>query len=180
MSTNVDNRLLKSNDTSTGMSLKSALGLEQEQEQSRPASMNKAATANYLSSLRREQDEVGDNLSRSMNKLNQSLSQAAAKSDTAPVDEQAQKMAVYSKLAGKLIDRDSSLQEKVAQNLSSNSNVVRTKDASESLQKAMDNLPPALKEGTQAGKDLAKFMVENLVTLSDRKQMGAGLSLIHI
>ena len=175
MSTNVDNRLLKSNDTSTGMSLKSALGLEQEQEQSRPASMNKAATANYLSSLRREQDEVGDNLSRSMNKLNQSLSQAAAKSDTAPVDEQAQKMAVYSKLAGKLIDRDSSLQEKVAQNLSSNSNVVRTKDASESLQKAMDNLPPALKEGTQAGKDLAKFMVENLVTLSDRKQMGAGL-----
>ena len=175
MSTNVDNRLLKSNDTSTGMSLKSALGLEQEQEQSRPASMNKAATANYLSSLRREQDEVGDNLSRSMNKLNQSLSQAAAKSDTAPVDEQAQKMAVYSKLAGKLIDRDSSLQEKVAQNLSSNSNVVRSKDASESLQKAMDNLPPALKEGTQAGKDLAKFMVENLVTLSDRKQMGAGL-----
>ena len=175
MSTNVDNRLLKSNDTSTGMSLKSALGLEQEQEQSRPASMNKAATANYLSSLRREQDEVGDNLSRSMNKLNQSLSQAAAKSDTAPVDEQAQKMAVYSKLAGKLIDRDSSLQEKVAQNLSSNSNVVRSKDASESLQKAMDNLPPALKEGTQAGKDLAKFMVENLVALSDRKQMGAGL-----
>ena len=175
MSTNVDNRLLKSNDTSTGMSLKSALGLEQEQEQSRPASMNKAATANYLSSLRREQDEVGDNLSRSMNKLNQSLSQAATKSDTAPVDEQAQKMAVYSKLAGKLIDRDSSLQEKVAQNLSSNSNVVRSKDASESLQKAMDNLPPALKEGTQAGKDLAKFMVENLVTLSDRKQMGAGL-----
>ena len=175
MSTNVDNRLLKSNDTSTGMSLKSALGLEQEQEQSRPASMNKAATANYLSSLRREQDEVGDNLSRSMNKLNQSLSQAATKSDTATVDEQAQKMAVYSKLAGKLIDRDSSLQEKVAQNLSSNSNVVRTKDASESLQKAMDNLPPALKEGTQAGKDLAKFMVENLVTLSDRKQMGAGL-----
>ena len=175
MSTNVDNRLLKSNDTSTGMSLKSALGLEQEQEQSRPASMNKAATANYLSSLRREQDEVGDNLSRSMNKLNQSLSQAAAKSDTAPVDEQSQKMAVYSKLAGKLIDRDSSLQEKVAQNLSSNSNVVRSKDASESLQKAMDNLPPALKEGTQAGKDLAKFMVENLVTLSDRKQMGAGL-----
>ncbi len=175
MSTNVDNRLLKSNDTSTGMSLKSALGLEQEQEQSRPASMNKAATANYLSSLRREQDEVGDNLSRSMNKLNQSLSQAAAKSDTAPVDEQAQKMAVYSKLAGKLIDRDSSLQEKVAQNLSSNSNIVRSKDASESLQKAMDNLPPALKEGTQAGKDLAKFMVENLVTLSDRKQMGAGL-----
>ena len=175
MSTNVDNRLLKSNDTSTGMSLKSALGLEQEQEQSRPASMNKAATANYLSSLRREQDEVGDNLSRSMNKLNQSLSQAAAKSDTVTVDEQAQKMAVYSKLAGKLIDRDSSLQEKVAQNLSSNSNVVRSKDASESLQKAMDNLPPALKEGTQAGKDLAKFMVENLVTLSDRKQMGAGL-----
>ena len=175
MSTNVDNRLLKSNDTSTGMSLKSALGLEQEQEQSRPASMNKAATANYLSSLRRKQDEVGDNLSRSMNKLNQSLSQAAAKSDTSPVDEQAQKMAVYSKLAGKLIDRDSSLQEKVAQNLSSNSNVVRTKDASESLQKAMDNLPPALKEGTQAGKDLAKFMVENLVALSDRKQMGAGL-----
>ena len=175
MSTNVDNRLLKSNDTSTGMSLKSALGLEQEQEQSRPASMNKAATANYLSSLRREQDEVGDNLSRSMNKLNQSLSQAAAKSDTVTVDEQAQKMAVYSKLAGKLIDRDSSLQEKVAQNLSSNSNVVRTKDASESLQKAMDNLPSALKEGTQAGKDLAKFMVENLVTLSDRKQMGAGL-----
>ena len=71
-----------------------------------------------------------------MNKLNQSLcSSTATKSDTATVDEQAQKMAVYSKLAGKLIDRDSSLQEKVAQNLSSNSNVVRTKDASESCKK---------------------------------------------
>ena len=174
MSTNIDNRLHKSNDTPS-MSLKSALSLGSESESARTVSMNKAATTTYLNSLSYEQDDVGDSLSRSMNKLNQSLSQAASANHESAVDEQAEKMAVYSKLAGKLIDRDSSLQEKVAQDLSKNSNIVRTKDASESLQKAMGNLPSALKEGTQAGKDLAKFMVENLVTLSDRKQMGAGL-----
>ena len=175
MSTNIDNSLHKSNDTSTGVSLKSALGFGSDKASTSSASINKAATTSYLNSLSYEQDNVGENLSRSMNKLNQSLSQAASSLHEGVVDEQAEKMAVYSKLASKIIERDSSLQEKVAQDLSKNSSIVRNKEASESLQKAMDNLPSKLKEGTQAGKDLAKFMVENLVTLSDHRQMGAGL-----
>ena len=175
MSTNVDNRLQRTSAADTSrISLKSALTGE-DKEASRSPAMNKAATVSYLNSLSREQDEVGDSLSRSMNRLNQSLGNAMSAAGEPEVDSQAEQMAVYSKLAGKLIDRDSSLQEKVAQNLSSGSSTVRTRDAAESLQKAMNSLPATLKEGTQTGKDLAKFMVENLVTLSDRRHMGAGL-----
>ena len=175
MSTNVDNRLQRTSAADTSrISLKSALTGE-DKEASRSPAMNKAATVSYLNSLSREQDEVGDSLSRSMNRLNQSLGNAMSSAGEPEVDSQAEQMAVYSKLAGKLIDRDSSLQEKVAQNLSSGSSTVRTRDAAESLQKAMNSLPATLKEGTQTGKDLAKFMVENLVTLSDRRHMGAGL-----
>lgn len=173
MSNTVDNRLLRANQPKAGLTTNVAKK-DSEQLAKQGSSINRSATTHYLNTLSSERDEVGDTLSRSMNRLNQSLGQAAAQSSEV-VDEQAEKMAVYTKLAGKLINRDSNLQEKVAQDLSSGTNAVRSRDAAQSLEKAMQNMPSSLKEGTQAGKDLAKFMVENLVNLTDTKNMGAGL-----
>ena len=174
MSNNVDTRLQRTN-ASVGISGKSVKESREKDANTSSTQMSRAATTRYLNSLSRQQDDVGDTLSRSMNKLNQSLSHAASSNEEVAVDEQAEKMAVYTKLAGKIISRDANLQDKVAHNLSSGSNTVRSKDAVDSLQQAMSKMPSSLKEGTQSGKDLAKFMVENLVTLTDTKNMGAGL-----
>ncbi|MDT3663698.1 MAG: hypothetical protein ROM54_09350, partial [Anaerobiospirillum sp.] len=143
----------------------------------RPAAINRPATTQYLNTIAHEQDEVGEALARSINRVNQSLSQASQSPDheQAPVDPQAKSMAVYTRLAGKLIDRDQGLQEKIAHNLSEPSHPVKTKDAAHSLQQVMAKLPERLQEGTSSGKELAKFMVQNLVQLTNTKNMGAGL-----
>ena len=142
----------------------------------RPA-LNRPATTQYLNQIAHEQDEVGEALARSINRVNQGLSQASYAPDDAdaPVDAQAKSMAVYTKLAGKLIDRDQGLQNRVAHNLSESNHPIKAKDAAHSLQQAMERLPERLQEGTTSGKELAKFMVQNLVQLADTKNMGAGL-----
>ena len=186
MHNNVNQRLQRTaSEQAAATSLRLTAAGKQSTESSKTPSMNRPATTQYLNIISYEQDEVGDVLARSMSKLKQSLSQAAtttAQQDSGmlddsanKVDSQAEKMAVYSKLAGKIINRDQALQERVAQNLSTSKRLVRSRDAATSLQQAMDKLPAQLKEGTNAGRDLAKFMVENLVSLTDTKNMGAGL-----
>ena len=186
MHNNVNQRLQRTaNEQAAATSLRLQAAEKQSTESAKTPSMNRPATTQYLNIISYEQDEVGDVLARSMSKLKQSLSQAAtttAQQDSGmlddsanKVDSQAEKMAVYSKLAGKIINRDQALQERVAQNLSTSKRLVRSRDAATSLQQAMDKLPAQLKEGTNAGRDLAKFMVENLVSLTDTKNMGAGL-----
>lgn len=146
-----------------------------EEAKAKTPELNRPATTQYLNIVANERDDLGDNLSRSYNKLNQALTQTAAAPNEQSVDEQSEKMASYSKLAAKVIDRDPHLQEQVAQDLSTGKKLVRSRNASDTLQDAMSNLPRPLKEGTNSGKQLAKFIVENLVTLTDTKNMGAGL-----
>ena len=175
MQNNVDNRLQQ---TATHSAQSSKITKSSDSSASSSKSvptMNRPATTQYLTIISHEQDEVGETISRSMSHLNQSLTQTAANPEGQKIDEQSEQMAVYTKLASKVINRDQALQERVAQNLSTSKRLVRSRDAADSLQQAMDNLPRPLKEGTQAGKDLAKFMVENLVSLTDTKNMGAGL-----
>ena len=180
MTNSVDPRLQRTAEQSAATNLRRrSSGDSSSTSTSRTPSMNRPATTQYLNIISYEQDEVGDALARSMSKMKQSLSQTATISSELEseikVDKQAESMAVYSKLAGKIINRDQALQERVAQNLSTSKKLVRSRDAASSLQQAMDKLPPQLKEGSAAGKDLAKFMVENLVNLTDTKNMGAGL-----
>ena len=182
MTNSVDPRLQRTAEQSAATNLRrrsSGDSSSSSTSTSRTPSMNRPATTQYLNIISYEQDEVGDALARSMSKMKQSLSQTATISSELEseikVDKQAESMAVYSKLAGKIINRDQALQERVAQNLSTSKKLVRSRDAASSLQQAMDKLPPQLKEGSAAGKDLAKFMVENLVNLTDTKNMGAGL-----
>ena len=180
MTNSVDPRLQRTAEQSAATNLRRrSSGDSSSTSTSRTPSMNRPATTQYLNIISYEQDEVGDALARSMSKMKQSLSQTATVSSELEseikVDKQAESMAVYSKLVGKIINRDQALQERVAQNLSTSKKLVRSRDAASSLQQAMDKLPPQLKEGSAAGKDLAKFMVENLVNLTDTKNMGAGL-----
>lgn len=137
--------------------------------------LNRPATTQYLNIVSHEQEELGDVLSRSYNRLNQALTQTASAPDNQTIDEQAEKMGTYAKLAVKVINRDPHLQEQVAQDLSTGKKLVRSRNAADSLQESLSNLPRSLKEGTNTGKQLAKFIVENLVSLTDTKNMGAGL-----
>lgn len=177
MSNNVDTRLQRTQAQQTaGIKNKTGTSESKSADSSVPT-MNRPATTQYLNLLSRERAEVGESMARSMNKLNQSLTNAANAGEKAAAnaDSASESMAVYSKLANKVISRDQTLQERVAQNLSTNKKLVRSRDAADTLQGAMNNLPKALKEGTPAGKELAKFVVESLVTLTDTKNMGAGL-----
>lgn len=137
--------------------------------------LNRPATTQYLNIVSHEQDELGDVLSRSYNRLNQALTQTASAPENQTIDEQAEKMGTYAKLAVKVINRDPHLQEQVAQDLSTGKKLVRSRNAADTLQESLSNLPRPLKEGTNTGKQLAKFIVENLVSLTDTKNMGAGL-----
>lgn len=137
--------------------------------------LNRPATTQYLNIVSHEQEELGDVLSRSYNRLNQALTQTASAPDNQTIDEQAEKMGTYTKLAVKVINRDPHLQEQVAQDLSTGKKLVRSRNAADTLQESLSNLPRPLKEGTNTGKQLAKFIVENLVSLTDTKNMGAGL-----
>lgn len=137
--------------------------------------LNRPATTQYLNIVSHEQEELGDVLSRSYNRLNQALTQTASAPDNQTIDEQSEKMGTYAKLAVKVINRDPHLQEQVAQDLSTGKKLVRSRNAADTLQESLSNLPRPLKEGTNTGKQLAKFIVENLVSLTDTKNMGAGL-----
>ena len=181
MDNNLDSKLQRTMEQAPARlskaSLKALNSTAEKAPSTRPAALNRPATTQYLNTIAHEQDEVGEALARSINRVNQSLSQASHSPDSeqTTVDSQAKSMAVYTRLAGKLIDRDQGLQEKVAHNLSEPTRPVKTRDAAHSLQQAMAQLPERLQEGTSSGKELAKFMVQNLVQLANTKNMGAGL-----
>ena len=181
MNNNLDSKLQRTMEQAPARlskaSLKALNSTAEKAPSTRPAAINRPATTQFLNTIAHEQDEVGEALARSINRVNQSLSQASHSPDSeqAPVDSQAKSMAVYTRLAGKLIDRDQGLQEKVAHNLSEPTRPVKTREAAHSLQQAMAQLPERLQEGTSSGKELAKFMVQNLVQLANTKNMGAGL-----
>ena len=181
MNNNLDSKLQRTMEQAPARlskaSLKALNSTAEKAPSTRPAAINRSATTQFLNTIAHEQDEVGEALARSINRVNQSLSQASHSPDSeqAPVDSQAKSMAVYTRLAGKLIDRDQGLQEKVAHNLSEPTRPVKTREAAHSLQQAMAQLPERLQEGTSSGKELAKFMVQNLVQLANTKNMGAGL-----
>ncbi|MBO5566222.1 MAG: flagellar hook-length control protein FliK [Succinivibrio sp.] len=140
--------------------------------------INASATVSYLSVLSREQGLLSEGLSRSLNNLQSTLNEyiknpEALKNISPDQAEEAQGQ--YKKLSAQVINRDPSLQEKVAQNLSTGKKLVRSRDAAQALSSSLDNLPPPLKEGTSAGKALSKFICESLVNLTDHGTMGAGL-----
>lgn len=141
------------------------------------AAVNLQATSKYLQLLSSQRGSVSEGLSQTLNSVQATLNEyvkdpSKAKEVSAAADESG---GVYRNLSVKLVERDRNLQEKVAQDLSDASRLVRSKDAADALSTEMERLPPSLSEGTEAGKALAKTVTSSLASLSDHGSMGAGL-----
>lgn len=153
-------------------------GSSEPSEKGGTAKINGPATANYLKMLSRDRGLLPEGLSRTLTSVQSTLNEYLnnpASLEKLEVNESQERSAVYKKLSTQVISRDSKLQERVAQSLSSSHRLVRSRDAADALSQGLDSLPSALKEGTKAGTALSKFICESLVDLTDHSSMGAGL-----
>ncbi len=134
------------------------------------APLNYNATSAYTTLLKARQDELPESMARTLNRLSSALN--------APVETISDTTASnspYTKLSLQLIGRDDKLKEQMAQSLSTSRHFVRQRDAAAEFEANTKNLPPALQESCRGGSELAKFICEGLVSLSDPQNMGAGL-----
>lgn len=142
------------------------------------AKLNLNATSKYLSAVSNKKGLLTDSQNRTFNQLNTNLNtyiQDKKSLDNLEVDDDSAQMGHYRKLTVQVINRDPNLQEKVASDLSTSRELVRSKDAASTLEDNLKNLPDSLKEGTAAGKNLGKFICQSVVNLTDYENMGAGL-----
>jgi|GEM_PF-5935693 len=143
-----------------------------------PAQLNVKAASKYLGLLSRDRAQVSDGLQRALNSVHSTLNsyiqdpqriRSAAEGSALEGDGE------FSRLSSRVISRDASLSESVAEDLSSKSHLVRSRDASAEFEKTMGDLPPALKEDTAAGAALSKAIAQSLLNLTDHQTLGAGL-----
>ena len=143
-----------------------------------PAQLNVKAASKYLGLLSRDRAQVSDGLQRALNSVHSTLNsyiqdpqriRSAAQASSLEGDGE------FSRLSSRVISRDASLSESVAEDLSSKSHLVRSRDASAEFEKTMGDLPPALKEDTAAGAALSKAIAQSLLNLTDHQTLGAGL-----
>ena len=143
-----------------------------------PARINTQATANYISVMSRQKGLLAESSQRTYNQLSSSLNtyvQDPQSVKDVDVDRESSSMGHYRKLTVQVINRDPSLQEKVAQDLSTSKEMVRSRDAASTLEQNMKKLPDSLSEGVPAGKNLSKLICQSVVNLTDYENMGAGL-----
>ncbi|SFK03262.1 hypothetical protein [Succinivibrio dextrinosolvens] len=143
-----------------------------------PARINTQATANYISVMSRQKGLLAESSQRTYNQLSSSLNtyvQDPQSVKDIDIDRESSSMGHYRKLTVQVINRDPSLQEKVAQDLSSSKEMVRSRDAASTLEQNMKKLPDSLSEGVPAGKNLSKLICQSVVNLTDYENMGAGL-----
>ena len=143
-----------------------------------PARINTQATANYISVMSRQKGLLAESSQRTYNQLSSSLNtyvQDPQSVKDIDVDRESSTMGHYRKLTVQVINRDPSLQEKVAQDLSTSREMVRSRDAASTLEQNMKQLPDSLSEGVPAGKNLSKLICQSVVNLTDYENMGAGL-----
>ena len=143
-----------------------------------PARINTQATANYISVMSRQKGLLAESSQRTYNQLSSSLNtyvQDPQSVKDVDVDRESSSMGHYRKLTVQVINIDPSLQEKVAQDLSTSKEMVRSRDAASTLEQNMKKLPDSLSEGVPAGKNLSKLICQSVVNLTDYENMGAGL-----
>ena len=142
------------------------------------AQINANATAKYVSVISKHKGLLAESQSRTFNQLNSSLNSFVKDSSSIAKEsynEDSALMGHYRKLTVQVINRDPNLQEKVASDLSSQKEMVRSRDAASVLESDLKNLPKVLSEGTAAGQNLGKFICQSVVNLTDYENMGAGL-----
>lgn len=143
-----------------------------------PARLNVKAASKYLGLLSRDRAQVSDGLQRALNSVHSALNSYIQ--DPQRIRSAAQASSLegegeFSRLSSRVISRDASLSESVAEDLSTKSHLVRSRDASAEFEKTMGDLPPALKEDTAAGAALSKAIAQSLLNLTDHQTLGAGL-----
>ena len=142
------------------------------------AQINANATAKYISVISKHKGLLAESQARTFNQLNSSLNSFVKDSSSIAKEsynKDSAMMGHYRKLTVQVINRDPNLQEKVASDLSSQKEMVRTRDAASVLESDLKNLPKVLSEGTVAGQNLGKFICQSVVNLTDYENMGAGL-----
>src|SRR5574344_37108 len=164
------------NSTSTDVSTKN----EELSETSsgKPAKINAQASSNYISVVSRHKGLLGESHARTFTQLSSNLNTYLKDPQSIKdleVDKDSAQMRNYRKLTVQVINRDPTLQEKVAQDLSSSHELIRSRDAATTLESNLKKLPESLSEGTSAGKNLSKFICQSVVNLTDYESMGAGL-----
>lgn len=164
------------NSTSTDVSSKNE-GLS-ETSSGKTAKINAQASSNYVSVVSRHKGLLGESHARTFTQLSSNLNTYLKDPQSIKdleVDKDSAQMGNYRKLTVQVINRDPTLQEKVAQDLSSSHELVRSRDAASTLETNLKKLPDSLSEGTSAGKNLSKFICQSVVNLTDYESMGAGL-----
>lgn len=142
------------------------------------AQINANATAKYISVISKHKGLLAESQARTFNQLNSSLNSFVKDSSSIAKEsynKDSAMMGHYRKLTVQVINRDPNLQEKVASDLSSQKEMVRSRDATSVLESDLKNLPKVLSEGTVAGQNLGKFICQSVVNLTDYENMGAGL-----
>ena len=142
------------------------------------AQINANATAKYISVISKHKGLLAESQARTFNQLNSSLNSFVKDSSSIAKEsynKDSATMGHYRKLTVQVINRDPNLQEKVASDLSSQKEMVRSRDAASVLESDLKNLPKVLSEGTVAGQNLGKFICQSVVNLTDYENMGAGL-----
>ena len=142
------------------------------------AQINANATAKYISVISKHKGLLAESQARTFNQLNSSLNSFVKDSSSIAKESynnDSAMMGHYRKLTVQVINRDPNLQEKVASDLSSQKEMVRSRDAASVLESDLKNLPKVLSEGTVAGQNLGKFICQSVVNLTDYENMGAGL-----
>ena len=147
------------NSTSTDVSTKN----EELSETSsgKPAKINAQASSNYISVVSRHKGLLGESHARTFTQLSSNLNTYLKDPQSIKdleVDKDSAQMGNYRKLTVQVINRDPTLQEKVAQDLSSSHELIRSRDAATTLESNLKKLPESLSEGTSAGKNLSKFI----------------------
>ncbi len=142
------------------------------------AQINANASAKYISVISKHKGLLAESQARTFNQLNSSLNSFVKDSSSIAKEsynKDSATMGHYRKLTVQVINRDPNLQEKVASDLSSQKEMVRSRDAASVLESDLKNLPKVLSEGTVAGQNLGKFICQSVVNLTDYENMGAGL-----
>lgn len=133
-------------------------------------SLNFSETEKFIDYLLTNKTLLPQALQPALSALITQLQKLLAKQDSLEEDTLSLK-----RLCLKLLERDPVLQDRVAQDLSSSQRLICTKDAQLELANKFRNLCKGMQENTQAFAALLRFLCNILVSLTNKKLLGAGL-----
>jgi len=174
----MDNQEIRVGASQTAQAAQIRGGDDEQRGESKPkAAFNAPATSKYLKLISRDRALVSEGLQRSLGSVQSTLDDYLSNPDKAAAVRPQENGGggAQARLFSPIVSPDPALSEKVAQDLSSSHRLVRSREASDELERTLDRLPPALSEETAAGSALSKTITQSLLNLTDHETLGAGL-----